>query len=123
MAATINYDRPKIATINDTPIDITIQGRESPDAFGNLGAGTGTTGVADVKFRADADESGGADVQDLWDIALTPSIHEVTGVIKMTIVATPVLGDASNGTPVTTVLTHDETSDAWQSAAGRARQA
>ncbi len=121
MAADINYDRPKIVVINDTPINVTLFGAEQPTALAALAAGT--TGIADIVVRADADESGGADVQDLFRITLTPQIVVATGELSLQVEVTPVNGDASDAPTVTSTVTHPETMDAWQTAAGRARQA
>lgn len=122
MAKDLSYERSKSATTNTTPINHTFQGRESPDAFASLSTGTGTAGAADLKVLADADESAGADVQDLWDVKVTPQLSG-DGTISLLVEATPVLGDGTPGTKVSQAFSHEETMDQWQAAAGRPRQA
>ncbi len=121
MAADINYDRPKIVVINDTPINMSLFGAEQPTALAALAAGT--TGIADIEVRADADESGGADIQVLYKITLTPQIVVATGAQSLKVEVTPVKGDATDDSVQLFTANHTETMDAWQSAAGRARQA
>lgn len=121
MAADFSYNRPKATTVNITPINIAIEVGEKPDAPTAIG-GTGTTGILDVVFTGDADESGGADVQNLWKVTLTPSINSV-GQMQLTATVTPVLGDGTDGGAVSRTFDHEQTADAWQTAAGRARQA
>ena len=121
MSSTDNYDRPKVAVVNDTGIVLTILVGEKPDAPTAIG-GTGTTSELDSRFQADADESGGADVQDLFKLEAVPVV-DVKGVVSLNITVTPIKGDATDGTVKTLSVVHDENMDAWQSAAGRARQA
>ena len=121
MGVTQTYSRDKSTTTNSTGMALTLLVGEEPDAPSAIG-GTGTTGVLDSRLQADADESGGADVQDLFKIRAVPSIGS-GGVISYVVTVTPILGDGTNGTPVVATITHDENMDAWQTAAGRARQA
>lgn len=122
MAGTKNYERLKEPDTNTTGMSITFQGSELPTAKAALAAGT--TGNAEIFVEADADESGGIDIQDLFKVALTPVIANLhPGTMSLTVVVTPIKGDGTDGTPITTQVTHDETMDAWQTAAGRARQA
>ena len=118
---TINYDRPKIVGINDTPMITTLLVAEKPDSPAAIG-GAGSTGELDMRVQADADESGGADVQDLYKVETVPTIVVGTGAVNLKVTVTPILGDGTEGTPVITNIPHNETMDAWQSAAGRARQ-
>lgn len=120
MGVTKNYSRPKASAVNNTGIDLILKGSEQPDPPADLG---GTTGIADLMYTADADESGGVDVQDLGGFTVTPAIDPDTGKITFTVVFTPVKGNGDPGDAVTQVFTHPETMDAWQTAAGRARQA
>lgn len=119
-ALTDNYNRDKNPKINVTGIVLTLLVSEKPDAPGAIG-GTGTTAELDCRVQADADESGGADVQDLFKIEAVPAIDD-DGITTLTVTVTPIKGDASNGTQKITVVTHDENMDAWQAAAGRAQQ-
>ena len=121
MAADFNYNRPKVAVINDTPINMSYEQRESDGVRAAIAAGT--TGIAELVMLADADETGGADVQDIFRFVVTPVLNANTGKFEVDVTATPVLGDATDGAPVTKRFTHDELMDVWQSAAGRARQA
>lgn len=121
MAADIPYDRPKLVVINDTDINITLFGAESPTAVAALDAGT--TGITELEIRADADESGGADIQVLFKVTLTPQIVVATGEVSLLIETVPVEGDASDAATVSSTVPHTETMDAWQTAAGRPRQA
>lgn len=127
MPATINYNRDKDPSINATGIVVSAEQRESDGARTAIAAGT--TGIFEVFVRADADESGAADVQDLYQVVITPIIQQggaalLAGAQQVTVTITPILGDGTVDTPnaSTTALTHPETADAWQSAAGRARQ-
>jgi hypothetical protein len=121
MPKDLTYARPKATTTNSTAINITGEQRESDGVRAAFAAGT--TGVFEAYIRADADESGGSDVQDLYKVVLTPSIHPTTGAISLNIVTTPIEGDGTEGTATTANIAHSETMDAWQTAAGRARQA
>lgn len=121
MAKDFPYDRPKIVAINDTDINITLFQAEQPTVLG--AADAGTTGILDVEVRADADESGGADVQVLFKVTLTPQLVVATGEVSLQVEVTPVAGDASDAPTITSTVPHTETMDAWQTAAGRARQA
>lgn len=120
MAATLNYNRPKSTLINVTPIDLTLLVGEKPDAPTAIG-GTGTTAALDCRIQADADESVGADVQDLFKIEVTPTITS-DGKATCTVVVTPIGGGGGSLTAETLAVLHPETVDAWQAAAGRARQ-
>jgi len=122
MAVTKTYNRPKSTVVNSTAIDVTIKVSEKPDAPGAIG-GTGTTGNLDARFQADADESGGTDIQDLFKLETTIAVDATTGQANLTVLVTPIKGGALDGTAKSMVVTHDETVDAWQTAAGRARQA
>lgn len=122
MSVTKTYNRPKSTTTNSTGIALTLTVAEKPDSPSAIG-GTGTTGELDCRVRADADESGGADVQDLFKIETVPGIDENTGAVTLTVTVTPINGDGSAGTPSVTTVTHGQTMDTWQAAAGRARQA
>ena len=120
MGVTQSYSRAKDPAINATGMDLTLFVGEEPDAPTAIG-GTGNTGVLDARLEADADESGGVDVQDLFRLRAVPSINSA-GVAIYTVTVTPVLGDGTDGTPASMTVTHDETIDAWQTAAGRPRQ-
>ncbi len=119
-AADFGYNRQKDPEINDTDINITLFQAEQPTAL--AAAAAGTTGILDVEVRADADESGGADVQVLYKITLTPQIAVAGGAQSLKVDVTPVNGDASDAPVATTTHPHPETMDAWQTAAGRVRQ-
>ena len=121
MAATINYNRSKVSTVNDTPIDLTLLAGELPDAPTAIG-GTGTTAAFDIRLQGDADESAGADVQDLFKVVGTPVITS-DGKITLSVVVTPVAGAGGDLAATTSAVLHPETVDAWQAAAGRPRQA
>ena len=121
MAADFTYDRPKVAVVNSTDINVSYEQRESDGVRAAIAAGT--TGIAELTMLADADESGGADIQDIFKIVATPVLNPVTGKFEVDVTVTPILGDGADGDPVSTRFPHDETMDAWQSAAGRARQA
>jgi hypothetical protein len=120
MTATLNYDRLKATTVNSTGMAHTVLAAEKPNAPAAVTAGS--TGALDARIQVDADESGGADVQDLWKIEATPTIG-ADGKPKLTVVVTPILGDATAGAAATNVYDHAQSMDAFQTAAGRARQA
>ena len=121
MGATINYEREKLVATNTTGMDMTLLVAEKPDSPGAIG-GTGTTSELDMRVQADADESGGADLQDLFKVETVPTI-DAAGVIKLKVTITPINGDAGEGVAQILTVVHGENMDAWQTAAGRARQA
>lgn len=124
MAADFPYERPKSVETNTTPINMDILAGEKPTAPAALAALAGTTGVLDVVFTADADESGGADVQNWFRLTLTPVLPDNSNTKpSMQITLVPVLGDGTDGVTQTLTAEHDESMDAWQAAAGRPRQA
>ena len=120
MGATLNYEREKLVETNTTGMDIIAKAAEGTAATPIDLAGA--DGIIQIAFDADADESGGADVQDLIrvdDLQITISAE---GLIKLTGSVIPVLGDGTDGTAVPISVQHPELMDAWQTAAGRARQ-
>ena len=69
MGGIVNYDRDKDPKINDTPIDIDFLAGEEPTGAAALtGDNSGSTGILNIVVTADADESGGTDVQNLFRI-------------------------------------------------------
>lgn len=121
MGKTNNYDRPKSSGINDTGMVTSLLVGEKPDAPSAIG-GTGTTAELDCRVQADADESGGADVQDLYKLEALPAVS-INGEVTLKVTITPIKGDGTDGKVQVVTVTHDENMDAWQTAAGRARQA
>jgi len=124
-AGDVNYDRPKATVVNTTPINIDFLAGEEPTALGALSAdNSGSTGILNLTVTADADESAGADVQDLFRIEnLRVEIDPTTFRTRLRAEIIPVLGDATDGTPILIDIAHQQDMDAWQTAAGRARQA
>lgn len=120
MSVTQSYPRPKATPTNSTSLALTLKVAELPDTPAAIG-GSGTTGTLDCRLQCDADESGGTDVQDLFKLVATPDI-DASGNATYTVIVTPIKGDGSAGTPQTLTVTHSETMDTWQTAAGRARQ-
>ncbi len=117
-----NYDRLKEPGTNVTGMDLTYRGSELPTAPAALVAGT--SGDAEIFVDCDADESAGVDVQALYKVKLTPVISAATpGTQSLKVEVTPVNGDASDAPTITNTIPHPEAMDAWQAAAGRARQA
>ncbi|HEU01426.1 hypothetical protein LCGC14_0273330 [marine sediment metagenome] len=115
------YNRDKDPDTNATPIDITYDGAETPTAEAPLAVGT--TGEAAITVLADADESGGIDVQPLYTVSLVPVIDAAApGGQRLTVTVTPILGGGGSGTPLVFTAPHPETMDAWQTAAGRPQQ-
>jgi hypothetical protein len=121
MGVTKTYSRPKATTVNSTGMALTLLVAEKPDSPVAIG-GTGTTGELDMRVRCDADESGGAYVQDLFKVETLPQLS-ADGVITLSVTVTPIKGGGAVGTPVSMNVKHDEDMDTWQTAAGRARQA
>jgi len=122
MAADFTYNRSKVATTNSTPINVSYEQRESDGIRAAIAAGT--TGIAELTMRADADETGAADIQDIFRVVLTPIMNPNSGKFAVEVTVTSILGDATDGFTQDAVrFEHDETMDAWQAAAGRARQA
>ena len=119
MGSTINYEREKLVETNTTPMLITAKAAESPTAPADL---AGATGIIDIAFDADADESAGADVQELFRVDNLQITISSEGLIKLTGSIVPVNGDATDGTPGAISAQHPQLMDAWQTAAGRARQ-
>lgn len=127
MPVTPTYNRSKSTTVNSTGIALNYLVGEGPitphDLFDTDGElDLGTTGVLTAKLQADANESGGADVQDLFTIVVTPVLAD-SGVMTLNIVVTPIKGGGTSGNAQTLSVPHTENMDAWQTAAGRARQA
>ena len=122
MAGTINYDRDKNPKINDTGIAIIPKAGEEPASAAALAGGS--TGILNLEFEGDADESGGASLVNLFrveEIQVTVGVND--GVMKIIGTIIPVLGDASDAaTTQKFSMTHPQTMDAWQAAAGRAQQ-
>jgi len=124
-AADVNYDRPKLVTINDTPINISFTAGEEPAAatVALSADGSGSTGIMNINVDADADESVGADVQRLFRIEdLQVIIDTTTGRATLSASIIPVKGDGTDGVTQSLLAVHDEGMDAWQTGAGRARQ-
>lgn len=122
MAGTINYDRDKDPKINDTGIAIIPKAGEEPASPAALAGGS--TGILNLEFEGDADESGGASLVNLFrvdDVQVTVDV--ATGRINLTATIVPVLGDGADA-PTTTLLNvvHPQTMDVWQADAGRAQQ-
>ena len=127
MAVTKTYNRPKSTVVNSTGIACTLLAAEKPTTPVAIGGDPGNTGNLDCRIQADADESGGADVQDLFRIETAIAVDATSGLITLTVTVTPAKGGDASGTPTGTArsvaVQHDQTMDAWQTAAGRARQA
>lgn len=118
---TKSYERLKEPDTNTTGIDLSGESRELPNALAAIAAGA--SGDFELAISADADESGGADVQQLYRVLCTPIIqagHPGAQSLRLTI--TPVLGDGGDGEATVVDVAHPEDMDAWQAAAGRARQ-
>ena len=126
MPATINYNRPSATLVAVAPMvhsiiltETLIAGGEvlvAPEAIGVIG----DTGILAVEYQVDADESGGADVQTMHKIRVTPTITS-DGKHTLTVVVTPVGGAGGDLPAQTLAVLHPETVDAWQSAAGNPR--
>lgn len=124
MGATLNYEREKLVETNTTGMDILAKAAEGTAATPvDLAGADGADGIIQIAFDADADESGGVDVQDLFRVDNLQIIISSEGLIKLTGSIVPVLGDGTDGTAVPIDATHPELMDAWQTAAGRVRQA
>lgn len=122
MAGTINYDRDKSVTINDTGIAIVPKAGEEPAAAAALVGGS--TGIINLEFEGDADESGGVALVNLFRVDdVQVIVDQASGQIRLTASVVPVLGDGTDAaTPTAISVLHPETMDAWQTAAGRAQQ-
>lgn len=122
MAGTINYNRDKNPKINDTGIAIVPKAGEEPASAAALAGGS--TGILNIEFEGDADESGGATLENLFRVEDLQVIVDVnTGRITLTGSVIPVLGDGTDAATLTAInVVHPETMDAWQAAAGRAQQ-
>ena len=119
MTVTINYNRDKDPSQNVTGIDLSILAAEEPGVPAAPVAGT--TGILAGSIQADADESGGATVLDLFTFRMVPTINSA-GLTTLSLTATPILGDTSLGTAQALNVQHPQTMDEWQAAAGRAQQ-
>lgn len=124
MPANISYNRPKSSLVNSTGIQFSVKASELDNVPANLpGAAQGNSGELNVLYTADADESGGADVQNIAIFKFTPAIDPKTGMLRLNAEFTPVNGNGSLGAVQSNSGKHPQDMDAWQSAAGRARQA
>ena len=126
MPLTINYNRPSVTLTAVAPMVHTIlaterlaDGSDVLVAMESVGV-IGDTGVARLEYQVDADESGGADVQTMYKIDVTPTITS-DGKHTLTFVVTPVGGAGGDLPAQTLAVLHPETVDAWQSAAGNPR--
>ena len=126
MPLTINYNRPSISLTAVAPMVHTIlatetlvSGADVLVAIESVGV-IGDTGVARLEYQVDADESGGADVQTMYKILITPSI-DAGGNHTLTLAVTPVGGAGADLAAKTLAVTHPEKVDAWQTAAGNPR--
>lgn len=118
---TLTYARDKDPATNSTGIATSGEAREDPNALVAIAAGAGT--FYELVISGDADESGGVDIQQLWKVKLTPTLQSAApGVMGLNVEVTPVNGDASDAPATTSNIVHPESMDAWQTAAGRARQ-
>ena len=125
MAGTINYDRDKNPKINDTGIAVVPLVGEEPTAAGAMsGDNSGSTGILNIEFQGDADESGGAALVNLARIDdLQVTVDVDTGRINITGTVIPILGDGTDAPTTTPInVVHPQTMDAWQTAAGRVQQ-
>lgn len=124
-AGDVNYERPKSTTTNTTPINVDFTAGEEPTALAALTAdNSGSTGILNVTVTADADPTGGADIQDLFRIEdLQVVIDPTTFRCRLQATVIAVKGDGTDGTSHTIDIAHDEDMDAWQTAAGQARAA
>lgn len=124
MAVNKTYTRPKSVPTNSTVIAITTQAAEKPNAPEAMKTDTGTTGNLHCLIRADAIESGGGDVQNLFKLETAIAVDAVTGQITLVVTVTPVLGTAggTDGTPKVMTVEHEQTMSAWQTSAGRPPQ-
>lgn len=131
MAQDLSYERLGSDVTNTTPISISPKAAEigGTEAAVDAAGQAGDTAGIQATLTADADESGGADIQDLWRIVAKPLIDataqshgESRGTMTLEVTITPVKGDGTAGTAQKFIVTHPENIDAWQTAAGRARQ-
>jgi len=117
---TKNYNRAKDPAINSTGIALRAKAAEGAAAVpADL---AGADGIMQIAFDADADESGGTDVQDLFKINNLQVNLGSNGAVTLVGTIVPILGDGSDGTAVAINETHPQTMDAWQTAAGRPQQ-
>lgn len=122
MAGSISYDRDKDPKINSTSIAIVPKAGEEPAAAAALVGGS--TGILNLEFEGDADESGGTLLVNLFRVDdLQVVLNTATGLCRLTGTIVPVLGDGTDA-PTTYAIdqAHPQTMDAWQTAAGRAQQ-
>ena len=118
---TLTYAREKDPDTNSTGIATTGEAREDPNALVAIATGAGS--FYEVAISGDADESGGVDIQQLYRVKLTPTLGAAApGVMGLTVEITPVLGGGADGDAVVHQVVHEETMDAWQTAAGRVPQ-
>jgi hypothetical protein len=120
MGGTISYNRPKSTSANSTGLAITILAAEKPATLAALVGGDSM--ITQVRYDVDADESVGADVQPLVTFEIRPVIDETTGVITFEIACQPKYGSGVDGPETILRYAHPQTADAFQTAAGRARQ-
>lgn len=126
MPGTINYNRPSATLVAVAPMIHTILTVETLIAGGDVltaieaVAIAGDTGVMRAEYQVDADESGGADVQTMYKLLVTPSIS-ADGKHTLTVSVTPVGGAGGDLTARTLAVEHPERVDAWQTAAGNPR--
>ena len=120
MGVTKNYNRSKDPDTNVTGIAIRAKAAEGAAATpADLG---GADAIAQIAFDADADESAGTTIEDLFRIDNVQINLTSDGKITLAGTIVPVLGDGTDGTAVAIQQVHPQNMDAWQTAAGRAQQ-
>lgn len=131
MGVTKNYERQKSDLTNTTGMAVSLKACEmpgTPDVFDNAAEARavdsrGNTGKLQALVIVDVDESGGASLKNLFRLETDLTVNGTTGLVTLAVTVTPVLGDQTDGTPATRTFEHPQSMDAFQTAAGRARQA
>lgn len=115
------YDRTKIAISNPTGIALTTKACEMPNALAAMPTAGGESGIVRVLYTADADESGGADVQNHARFKFTPGLT-TGGQFSVGIEFVPIGGAGGDGTTQSATLVHPQSMDDFQADGGRPRQ-
>lgn len=123
MSVTQSYSRPKAATVNNTGIVMTAFVTEKPvtNPTSNGILTSGSTGVINISWYADANESGSTDIQEIMRAIITPSLS-AGGTLTYNVAIYAVDGDGTVHLLTSLSFDHTQDMDTWQTAAGRARQ-
>lgn len=120
MGVTKNFNCDKSPDTNVT--GIAIRAKAAEGAAASPVDLAGADGIMQLAFDADADESVGTAIEDLFRIDNLQIVLGSAGALELIATVVPVLGDGTDGPSTAIKVAHPQNMDAWQAAAGRAQQ-